>query len=236
MHIPKTGGTSVENWLRDQNSFHEHLFMKHPPMDLVCTPQHFTHATIQSLFSSFFTNFTYQFAIVRNPYERLESEFFYRQKLRQLRLGDQPEQYFSSWVCKMLNEAKKHPFILDNHLRPQVEFLSEGVEIFYFEDGIANIISHVAKRIGTAEPLRKIHEKSSNRKTVYWSKKAINLVNEFYESDFEKLNYPYKKINKNITLHLKDKALGGLFRIKINTRSLLRSLKPLLAKKLTSAG
>jgi hypothetical protein len=231
MHIPKTGGTSIEDWLKTQKSFKEHLYMKQPPNGFSCTPQHLAYTTIRDVFSSAFPEFSYQFAIVRNPYERLESEFFYRRKLKQLRLGDNPEKYFSSWVCTMLKEVKKQPHLLDNHLRPQVEFISKEVEVFYFEDGISDIMNQVARKINAEKPHSIIHNKSSDRKPVYWSVKAINLVNDFYKNDFESLGYKHKPKTYEIFALLKDKVLVCAFMVRTNARSILRGLKPLLIKK-----
>lgn len=225
MHIPKTGGTSIEDWLKAQEKFKEHLFMKHPPAGLLCTPQHFTYSTIESLFLPIFPTLSYQFTIVRNPYERLESEFFYRHKLRQLGLGNRPEKFFSSWVCKMLKETKRLPNLLDNHLRPQVEFISKDIEIFRFEQGISDIMNQVAERIEAEKPHNVIHKKSSNRIPVYWSLQAIHLVNDFYKSDFESFNYQHKRNSSNVFVLLKDVAVQFALTLTLNARSILRNLK-----------
>lgn len=225
MHIPKTGGTSIEDWLKTQEKFKEYLFMKHPPNDLLCTPQHFTYATIESLFFPIFTKLTYQFAIVRNPYDRIESEFFYRQKLGELRIGKHPEKYFSSWVCKILKEAKTQPNLLDNHLRPQAEFITEKVDTYYFENGVFNIMNQVAEKINIGKPNNVIHKKSSIRKPVYWSIKAINLVNDFYKNDFESFNYQQKPKTNRGPERIKGNAYEIIFKVRGATRIIWRHLK-----------
>ncbi|GFD79982.1 hypothetical protein KUL118_28440 [Tenacibaculum sp. KUL118] len=193
LHIPKTGGTTIENWLCTTKRYKVQLFNEKALTDVNVTPQHLGYETVTSLIGDFNDSDLYKFAVVRNPYERLISEFFYRLKLNHLYLGKRPEQYFSCWVVHVLNKAKRHSSILDNHLRPQSFFVAQDVDIYKFEEGFDVIIESVAKRAKIAAPKAINPHKVGTKKGVYWSSTAIELVRKHYALDFENFNYTSQK-------------------------------------------
>lgn len=114
IHIPKTGGTSVEAWLRTQGPLWLHSIGG--PAVSRCTPQHYRLADIEHVLGEGY--FDYAFAIVRDPYERLASE--YKMRAAQQESGFwKVAQPFSYWAEVNLAKQKDHAFQWDNHLRPQ---------------------------------------------------------------------------------------------------------------------
>lgn len=149
VHIPKTGGTTVEDWLRTLGPLR--LFHFGHPEALRCTPQHLTMRDLEALLGKDF--FDYAFAIVRNPYERIASEYRMHAALARERFfPGLPD--FPLWLESNLREAARDACHLDNHLRPQWAFLGEGVEILRYEDGLRECVKTVAERIGAAPPMR----------------------------------------------------------------------------------
>lgn len=189
LHIPKTGGTTIENWLNSTNSFKSQLFCENKLEDTMVTPQHFGYDTVNKLIGNFTDSKIYKFAIVRNPYERLISEFFYRLKLHHLYLGKSPERFFSCWVVHVLKKVRNNPSLLDNHLRPQTYFTSSDVDIFKFENGFEMILESVARNVGIDYPKVIDSHKVGTKKDVYWSNTAARLVNNYYASDFQNFDY-----------------------------------------------
>ncbi|HFU74845.1 MAG TPA: hypothetical protein ENK66_01225, partial [Arcobacter sp.] len=88
VHIPKTGGTSIEKWL--SKYFTMTFSSPIPPTAMKVCPQHLQIKDLQILLGD--NTWDYAFSIVRNPYQRIESEYFYRMKSRKI----QPD--FSTWV------------------------------------------------------------------------------------------------------------------------------------------
>jgi hypothetical protein len=188
-HIPKTAGTTIESWLEDSGKYQQLLFSQYKLEDILVTPQHLGYETVSKLTNGVKRPFSYKFAIVRNPFDRLVSEFFYRIKLGSISLGENPELLFSSWLIHNLTKYKKKPEVLDNHLRPQTYYVNHDVEVFKFEDGIQNVLDIVGAKLGIKSDIEVKSKKVGEKKSIYWTDAAINMVLDIYSEDFEIFNY-----------------------------------------------
>lgn len=180
IHIPKTGGTSIENWLcRD---FQISFFSTVIPTYMKCSPQHLTYAYLQVLDPGLTDE---AFTIVRDPYDRAESEYFFRvgHQVADLRPN------FSMWMLRHLQQAQRNTHHLDNHLLPQSYYCEENVTVYRFEDGIESIIKKIAKRYKIDLPEKMPHANSSERTPLKWSTELLDRFNKYYAIDFEKLGY-----------------------------------------------
>lgn len=193
LHIPKTGGTTVEEFLEQEFEMLCHSVGK--PGALKVTPQHLQESDLRMIFNGVFWD--YSFAIVRNPYDRIESEYFYRTKSAIKEYGKRPG--FSKWVLNNIANVKKNPYHLDNHLQPQCYFIEEGTEVFYFEDGFPYIMNSLIEKLHLINVYEDKKKNASERKPVEWSIEARLAVNEFYVQDFQLFDYEVitPKINTN---------------------------------------
>lgn len=187
IHIPKTGGSSIENMLKQQVTMT--FFSPTPPSGLKICPQHLQINDFKILFGC--EKWSWIFSVVRDPYDRIESEYHWKTDAHFKKSGNRLN--FSQWVINQLNAAKKNPFALDNHLRPQTDFISSNVEIFKYEDGLHEITSELEKYFDFPETLKLPTDNTSNRDEVHWSNEALNFVNDFYKNDFMQLNYKERK-------------------------------------------
>ena len=180
VHIPKTGGTSVETMLKDAGGV-EALRRSAQVPGLPCTPQHFHAEIIGQLVPVSF--YDYAFTIVRNPFDRLVSEF----KMRVLDAGR--DLSFDAWVDRILARYSKNPFANDNHVRPQTEFLFDNVQIFRFEDRplpqIADRLSSLGIRMAASIPW----ERRGATVELTLSPRTADHIREFYAADFSRLAY-----------------------------------------------
>lgn len=87
LHIPKTAGTTIETWLNDSGKYQQILFSQKKLEGMLVTPQHLGYHTLTELTKTLNRPLEYKFAVVRNPFERIVSEFFYRIKLGSIQLG-----------------------------------------------------------------------------------------------------------------------------------------------------
>lgn len=186
LHVPKTGGSTVETWLNTISSLHFHSVGV--PAALRCVPQHFRMVDFSALFGKGY--FDDAVMTVRNPYDRIASEY----RMRALLAGKgfwKAWPSFSLWLEANLEAAAKNPFHLDNHLRPQWEFHGSDVEVLRFEDGLLAVTAQIAKLLDVSPPtnLPKVHDTSSASIEVSWDLSDRLRVQEFYRKDFELFGY-----------------------------------------------
>lgn len=191
-HVPKAGGTSVELYLQRRfgelslrpltrkgraSDFHRGAFssVMNAPNHLVAQDaRHFLPRRVDL-----------SFVLVRDPLARIASEFrFQRRHSRIAALG------FSTWLRVMLRAVALDPRIYDNHLRPQVDFLSEGMEVFRLEDGVDRIVTWLDAALGeTAPETEMTHAQKSARIAVAPSRQDVALVARFFAADYARFGY-----------------------------------------------
>ncbi|WP_170295356.1 sulfotransferase family 2 domain-containing protein [Paracoccus aestuariivivens] len=185
IHIPKTGGTSLENWMKTIAPLR--MFSMGVPAASKCTPQHYRMQDVRALLGEGF--FDLAVAVVRNPYARIESEYRMRAQLAK-------ESFFKGianftpWLEESLSRQKREPFFLDNHLRPQWEFLGSDIEVFRLEDGLLAPAARIADVLGVASPEILPRDLVTDPLDIIWDQIDRIRVREHYARDFETLDYP----------------------------------------------
>lgn len=205
VHIPKTGGATIEQHLRRFGKID--LFNGRPQgSDLPCSPQHFHIKQLKSLFN--FNKFDYIFTVMRCPFERLKSEFKMRKKsqIKKCRKDNHKTALpdFNTWVGETLGLYNQNPFIYDNHIRPQTEFINNKVKIFDFELGVPNILQQVFLDLD----INFYYDDDLRRQTgldidIDMSTDTYNKIELFYKDDvdfyktIQKKYEPLKAINQS---------------------------------------
>ena len=186
LHIPKTGGTTIEHWLAEAAPLHFRTVGI--PAFSRSTPQHFRWHDFRTLFGDNY--FDYVFTFVRNPYDRIASEFRMQAALQRESFWKEHSS-FSIWLETTLEIAGRNPIHLDNHVRPQWHFIGSNVRIFKFESGLEAGLKDVAETLGLEPPVdlpRRISTQESEIK-FEWDLHDRILVETFYEKDFESFGY-----------------------------------------------
>jgi hypothetical protein len=187
LHVPKTGGGTIEAWLRTLAPVQFHSVGV--PVALRCTPQHLRMSDFRALFGEGY--FDHAVMTVRNPYDRIASEY----RMRAVLGGKgfwKAFPSFSLWLETTLERAVRDPFHLDNHIRPQWDFTGSGVEVLRFEDGIGAILSRIAALLNVPPPpeeIQHVHATSASGIDVPWDLADRLRVQEFYARDFEVFDY-----------------------------------------------
>ena len=207
IHIPRTGGTCIEKWLSKEGAIS--FFSSNKSCAFSVSPQHFVMRDLHLILGE--STWSYAFSIIRNPYRRIESEYLYRTKWEYQKIQKRPQ--FSTWLINQLNLASEHRCHLDNHLRPQTDFIDEGVELFYFEDGLDRIAQEVSRKIGVKAPGELSVVNESHPSEVTWTLEAYNEFHRFYANDFDQLDFPRVKPSLNIR-RKSDAHEKGRFRLR----------------------
>ena len=191
VHVPKTGGNAIMKFFQDNGFGVEFCDLSNVRNGLnalrTCSPQHY-HAQLLSMTLRLHA-FSYVFMTVRNPVDRLKSEFLWRVR--------DPASSPDNWARQTLGAYAENSFVLDNHIRPQHEFLVPNAEVFKMEDGYdGDWVDRVAQKTGTAlsgsnVPRTHVAEVFSGRTTsdVVFSPEVTDQIRAFYAEDLSRFGY-----------------------------------------------
>lgn len=203
IHIPKTGGTSIELYLSKKYNIplnERSLYGVINPHNRerlglrAITYQHLLYETLLK-HRHFSKLISYPFRIltvVRNPYERLVSDLFYYQLIH---IHSSTDKVFNAILYFL-----RHPEKYDNHTLPQHTFL-KGIQNIKTDILRTETLTQDMRRIGYTDfdfcenKNRKINEKNSekgNDYMKYLDSKSIKLINIIYQKDFETFGYEIK--------------------------------------------
>lgn len=189
IHIPKTGGTSIEEALRDEScqllaGEWDYAHVRHAPLN---------HLTLQELadcglvtpaqLTSYF-----KFCFVRNPWDRLISEISCR--------------WMSPWFQNMEIEQRiRHacergatPLGIANHLRPQADFVrAPGLQMDFigrFED-LDEDFAEVCRFLGIQAVLPHRNRSQHRPYQEYYNAETQALVTNTYRRDIDAFHYTF---------------------------------------------
>ena len=207
VHIPKTGGTSVEKYLsvkysielntkslytkrRDEHGkFHSIIPGKeNKPLQHIVL-----HTMIQynETLNIFFDNTIKIFTVVRNPYDRLVSDLFFFDLIKTDSTKDYIYKQFVSYIKSNV----------DNHGIPQSLFIINPNTSSIFDNVVilkTETLTNDMREFGFIDFNN--FEQTNNKKHKpyidYLNKNSIDLINKYYHMDF--INFGYTKIFKSV--------------------------------------
>lgn len=146
MHIPKTGGSSIEKYFQligAKVQFFDEF--NHLNILMKCSPvNHLDYELIDQIF--YLKKFRFSFAITRNPFARLASEFRFRRGRncnwsKEVTIYDEIE----PWTVDVLRSYAKNKYFFSNHIRPQLDFIGPNItKVYKLESGLSAIIDSVS--------------------------------------------------------------------------------------------
>lgn len=192
-HVPKTGGTSLERLFGKSGwTMHLRASRRSDPdtFDLIrCSPQHY-HATLLGELLHL-DRFDARFLVVRDPIARFRSEYVMRHGANARNAAPQ----VLSWWRWARARYDEDPFVHDNHLRPQTEFLLPDAEVYRLEDGLERVVADLNARFDLGLEGRLPRASHSRRVGVSSDDVEVSPVlaaelADFYRADFERFGYP----------------------------------------------
>lgn len=211
VHIPKCAGTSVEKFLGMANitnlfsykpikattlKYDKSKFSKEELFNFEnVTPQHLTAVELRKILDPDVFNSFYKFSVVRNPYDRLVSEYYYihetpSEKTKPFR--GEGFDVFLETVFKLPEEEQLALF--DGHLQLQSNYIVDKDdkilvdEVFKIED-ITACEKKLQSIVGTERTLPHSRPTTENEVMKLLSKEQKNFIYSKYEKDFVLLGY-----------------------------------------------
>jgi len=202
VHIPKTGGASITDYMRKKGEVA--LYSREKLEWAQSTPQHLEFETSRALIPEGFADAS--FAIMRNPISRLLSEYRYRatrynsgvlpfsapsssDKMKvELDWGEDFYGTFDEWVDLVFERCIRFPCTCDNHIRPQSDFIGGNMKIFIFERGLEKVYRWIDRITDTQEIISSLDRNESKKFVVEVSSKTQIKIENFYQKDYCMLN------------------------------------------------
>lgn len=213
VHVPKTGGASITDYMRKKGKVA--LYSREELAWAQSTPQHLEYEISRMLIPQGFADTS--FSIVRDPLERLLSEFRYRATRlgskyplpKELTANDaikveldwnkEFEGTFDDWVALVFDMCAESPNACDNHIRPQIDFIGPEMKVFLFERGLQKVYNWIDQITATPAVLTPLDRNESEKIDIEVSNSTRVKINNFYERDYDLL----KKL-KNMTGDFQD--------------------------------
>lgn len=198
-HVPKCGGTSVERYLQTRFGAVGFLDTHHSrrgnrPRWSRTSPQHIDWESLQRILPG--SMIAHVFTIVRHPVARVVSSYNFQIHVE--KTAD-PGTSFSDWFKAKLEAFETDPFLIDNHFRPQSDFMPETAAVFHLEHGLDSIVPYLDTLAGDARGPRRVGH-VNEKKTSHLSGRDgsassrpsaddVALIAEFYARDFARFGY-----------------------------------------------
>jgi hypothetical protein len=220
IHIPGCAGNSISKALRD-NGWHiislpipqmfesGFNFKKEKDESGVWKARHTKHehnCVWKSWIEGAGINLDFQFAVVRNPYTKLNSCLKKIKNVNELKFVEDFDVnkiniIDSNFLIELISHAGVFPNNQHNKFLPQSEFLDNGINVYKIESGLKNLLEDLvsAEILKEDQKLEVLNSSPANFKIdIPWSvpkyEIAHSLFTGFYRKDFNNLNYPIMQI------------------------------------------
>lgn len=197
IHIPKTAGTSVEDFGNKYNILWgrfniNYTLYKNAPVELWHNP--------------YFIYKNNNFTIVRNPYDRIISEYYYIHKKTNIFNNKIYQiQLFKNYLNRIIEEYKDNIYIYDGHILPQSYYVydekgNKRIEyVIKMEDDMTKQLDTLFKKYNLNMNINEFPE--SNKTNKIFNKydleqETLDKIYNFYIDDFKNFNYEKIKIEK----------------------------------------
>lgn len=194
-HVPKAGGSSVEDYL--VRRFGGQLSILVTPPDaprrrypgVVVSPNHMSAEDLQDFLPH---DLDFCFAVVRDPLARMISQYRF-----QTGVSWASRLSFSTWLRVMLACLRIDPRSYENHIRPQVDLIPEGAEIFRLEDGFEGLITRLDAVTGTTAPEIGIGHllKGAKKAEIPITRQDVAAIESFYAEDYARFGYAPRDVS-----------------------------------------
>jgi chondroitin 4-sulfotransferase 11 len=190
VHIPKTAGNSITTALGIPRAVANLSIGTFGELEL----QHLEAYRIKMIHHLAFADF-FKFAILRNPLDRLVSEYFYRVREIEANRGTGIPglqfDSFTNFVHSVKNlDLNRHRHILFCHFYSQYEYIHDQngnllVDFIGIFERLSQDMSKVGEKIGVKLDLPVINQSKHGPSDQYYTPETLEIVQNLYAADFE---------------------------------------------------
>lgn len=190
VHIPKTGGFSI---IKMFGIYKAWWLENYVDVDVAYYCEHMQHASayiIRDTDPEVYKN-CYKFTLVRNPYDRLVSLYFWKKMHSKKHFIDVFNLSFSKFIETLFEKfhtLESVSRLESSHFLPQTSFIEKDVAIFKFEE-IEKCFYFMCEKYKLNAFKEKINETEHNWFETYYTKSLKELVYKMYIFDFALLKY-----------------------------------------------
>ena len=181
IHIPKTGGTSIEEKFGVNNTRNELYSNKNAVIDgILMAKQHWLPRIIERNFPHRFRDYK-KFVIVRNPYVRVISEYFYQFPGQRVSFND--------FVLNKLNPKER-----DHYLPQHLYFEDIKYDYVLRTESLNEDFSKMSRDFSFDDSLKRSNKRGegSEKRMDLLTPEIIKKINSLYEKDFKMFEYEMK--------------------------------------------
>jgi len=190
IHIPKTGGSSIETMLSDNGRYELHYHCVRNGR----SQHHLTAFELKYALGPMYQNY-FKFAFIRDPYDKMISEYYWCKTPRTGYRSGQSFDDFLKYVEDVVNNQKYFKYIDNDHFIPQYYYLFHNKKLL-----VGNIYKF--EEINTVLPMLKAKFKINAEiphlnKSIKKDEEKLVLTDEqkeriykLYKIDFDVFNYP----------------------------------------------
>lgn len=191
VHIPKNAGTSIEEegllhglkWGRHYFNCQLHKHMEKNGKLRRFATWHFPNSVLK-----YPTTSECCFCVVRNPYTRIISDYNYHVKM----FPHFKDMGLNEFISLALNSFWEDNHCLDNHIRPQINFVFDsGTQVVKNILKFENLSEEFECLTGVALTKKENVSKPNGLTVDDISDRNILLINYFYYEDFKKFGYQF---------------------------------------------
>lgn len=200
IHIPKCAGTTIEKMLGTATRSEYFSLVPESINEVNKTPQHYTYLELKNSLSHIDWKNFYLFSVIRNPYQRVVSEYKFREEvyLRTERPELNPID-FSTFLNSLDMDINKRISYYDGHLETQASYLRNEkgnidptIEIFRSEN-LKPCWDRIKELTGVEYSSDMWSRRSTNSEEYkkFYTAALQEKVYNFYKEDFD--NFQYSK-------------------------------------------
>jgi len=188
IHIPKTAGTSIEQFIRDNGSNNLLFIGVRNNRSL----QHLTAYELKMMIPYIYKQY-YKFSIVRNPYDKLLSEYYWNPSINIGYKKGKSKKDFLKNVIEIVQNKKYFNDIYNDHFIPQYNFLFYKNkllvnQLFKYED-LEWVSSFLKKKLKITRNFPYLNRNDIEKEG--WNEDEKEIIYNLYKNDF--LYFGYQK-------------------------------------------